>query len=361
MFIFIPIGIQHTAKVRGLRVKEIRCEKCAQSFVYLMRRTGIGTGLQTVATPYQDSVEAVHRAQSRLESELTKMSNPAPCPRCGWVQHRMIREIKLGKSVAPLLSLVFVLLVAYIGAWSEWSRRRPTPSEMVWLAGAATLGCAVWLSYIWFKNYNHDLKGKLAAPLIDRYGAVASEAYKANATAVFGPIILPETRPGWLRIDRDRFSLPEKTCAVCVGKLSEQDMADFDGTGLPDAGRREVRPKLPWIVPICRNCKADLKRIRSQRVGRNALYLGVIALIVVISLCMFHSPTRPGEGAEFAVMAFVLVFLPYLVMVVALMEIAKFSVQPVRYKDENLQKGTGFIKLRSAPYTQAVLCENSWP
>jgi hypothetical protein len=69
-------GGGRSATVKGLTTKVVKCERCGESYEYILSRSGRG----------RDDSEAY----SDLEQRLVEGCEPVPCPSCGWYQNNMV-------------------------------------------------------------------------------------------------------------------------------------------------------------------------------------------------------------------------------------------------------------------------------
>jgi hypothetical protein len=113
-------GRSYTAAVSGARIKEVRCEKCGQTYFYRLVRRGEGRGTSPY---YLNNRGAERRAQAGAERKLAKLLergvDPVPCPDCGWIQANMVREIRRRKlRWMNVFSIAFAILFGVIiGIW----------------------------------------------------------------------------------------------------------------------------------------------------------------------------------------------------------------------------------------------------
>src|SRR5688500_14369563 len=76
--------------VKGETVRHVVCEKCHQSFDYVLTRRA---ALDTVPLPFL--VRAAERiCGERVARRLAGDVDPHPCPACGWMQRGMIPELR---------------------------------------------------------------------------------------------------------------------------------------------------------------------------------------------------------------------------------------------------------------------------
>lgn len=118
--VLIPIGTSYTAQLEASSLKEVCCEQCRCEYVYVAARSGTGHGLAPLFM-FQEAAEssAEKAAYQRLQKELAKAVDIAPCPRCSRVQGFMIRakrvKIMQGAAVTAFVFLAPVLLFAAFG------------------------------------------------------------------------------------------------------------------------------------------------------------------------------------------------------------------------------------------------------
>jgi len=92
---FIYAFRQYTAWRQGTAVKHVRCEKCGGDFSYEALRRGSGSGHSPYFLSNEDARhEAISQARSSLAKKLEAAIEALPCPKCGWVQEAMVRELR---------------------------------------------------------------------------------------------------------------------------------------------------------------------------------------------------------------------------------------------------------------------------
>jgi hypothetical protein len=84
-----------TAELSGTKVKHISCQKCGDNYVYVLRRTGEGTG-KSVLWLDNDGARgsADTSARQDLHAKLAKGVDPVACPACGWYQKTMVAAVR---------------------------------------------------------------------------------------------------------------------------------------------------------------------------------------------------------------------------------------------------------------------------
>jgi hypothetical protein len=91
----IYFGRRYTCTVNGSVWKNTQCEGCQCQYVYLMSRTGTGSGRSPY---YMDNEGAQRRAQDaavkNLQRRLDRDLDPVACPDCGLYQPAMVRLLR---------------------------------------------------------------------------------------------------------------------------------------------------------------------------------------------------------------------------------------------------------------------------
>ena len=89
--VLIPYAMNYTSTVRARIPKLVACEQCSFEYVYIMERTGQGTGTSML---FLDNSGAQDRAAASAHNEvmmkLERSCDPVPCPACGWYQQQMV-------------------------------------------------------------------------------------------------------------------------------------------------------------------------------------------------------------------------------------------------------------------------------
>ncbi|QOV88902.1 hypothetical protein [Humisphaera borealis] len=118
----------YTATARGVRLKQVCCEKCGGYYYYEMIRAAQGKAAAIYNIDMSGAADRSARAANlKLAQTLMREQDPIPCPTCGHVQSKMPRSVPSGTArPAPGMppSLVWV------------SRPRPDGSDGGHLATA---------------------------------------------------------------------------------------------------------------------------------------------------------------------------------------------------------------------------------
>ncbi len=103
MLIPIPIGTKHIAAVQGAVWKPVSCERCQQSYAYLVELEATGEDHDLL---FLDGEASAERALAQAEQNLLRKSQrcvlPVPCPHCGFYQEEMSRLLKEQAWTNPL-------------------------------------------------------------------------------------------------------------------------------------------------------------------------------------------------------------------------------------------------------------------
>ena len=187
---FIYVGNRYRAAVQGTVIKAVTCEKCGAAYQYESVRTASGGA----ESPYfMDETGAARRAEDRavgyLQDLLAKACDPVPCPRCGWLQADMVREVKRRRLrwmlraaiILPVATLISLVCAAAFMSSKPYALEDNQSTLL--LIGAAGLGLGAALALgRWAILRLSDPNGRWmgippdgqpihAAPLPGRYGA----------------------------------------------------------------------------------------------------------------------------------------------------------------------------------------------
>ena len=92
---FIYVGRTFNVTTTASVLREVRCEKCGQTYYYEMIRTGSGSGSSPFMLNERGAAGRAERAaHQRAEKALLRGSDPVPCPACGWFQSAMLRDTR---------------------------------------------------------------------------------------------------------------------------------------------------------------------------------------------------------------------------------------------------------------------------
>lgn len=90
----VPDGTEYTSKARGSVLKPVHCQTCGAHFVYPMHREASGQGTRILHIDEAAArKQASQRAQENLRQRLREECDPVPCPRCGYYQSQMTRQL----------------------------------------------------------------------------------------------------------------------------------------------------------------------------------------------------------------------------------------------------------------------------
>ena len=112
---FFYAGTEYSAARTGSMVKQMRCEKCGGDFSYEVVRRTMGVahspyGLRNKAA----QAEALNVAAKKLVKKLKSAVDPVPCPKCGWFQEHMVKELRRRDQR-------WMLWVGWVGATLAWA------------------------------------------------------------------------------------------------------------------------------------------------------------------------------------------------------------------------------------------------
>src|ERR1051326_6538919 len=129
-FMFVYVGKHFTATVTGTQRRRVQCEKCGSDYWYDLVR---GATAIASAPYYIGQRRAAKRAQKgaakKLAKRLARDIDPVFCPKCGWFQSAMVRELRRRqkpalKWIAIVAPIVFTA-IAFITATNQtrgWDR-----------------------------------------------------------------------------------------------------------------------------------------------------------------------------------------------------------------------------------------------
>ncbi len=111
---FVYAFRQYSASQIGSVVRQVRCEKCGGDFTCEVIRRAKGYGHSPYGFFRQSAqAEAVEEARWNLNKKLKTAVEPVPCPKCGWFQLHMVKELRRR-------DLRWMLWTAWIGAALAW-------------------------------------------------------------------------------------------------------------------------------------------------------------------------------------------------------------------------------------------------
>jgi hypothetical protein len=117
-----------SAKRAGARHTNVRCEKCDEWYHYEIVRTGRGESRSISEDAAAAGAELV--AAARVTQELDRGVEIVPCPKCGWVQADMVKELKRRTGQWLLLHIkIAVAAAAILFAVHVGMRLFATPDE----------------------------------------------------------------------------------------------------------------------------------------------------------------------------------------------------------------------------------------
>ncbi len=90
----IPIGMEYTAKLRGMRPKFVSCEACGLEYVYFVERSATAKDSNLLFLNPGAKKSAERRAEKELNEKLDEAEKAIPCPGCGHVQKHMFAEAR---------------------------------------------------------------------------------------------------------------------------------------------------------------------------------------------------------------------------------------------------------------------------
>jgi len=296
---------QYTAVRTGSIEKHVRCEKCGGDFTYEVVRPSVGTAQSPFGVRNKGArAEAINEAGLQPTKKLKAAVDPVPCPKCGWFQEHMVKELRrrdlrwmlwTGWVVATLAWASAVMgLLASTKTFSE-----PLKADQGLQIFALVAGGAVWaLTVVGGRkllgkriNPNGQLAGSNPIAMgwpsqeiratkgfaFDQ--ALAQDASGKAAPRANEPRLQGIDAVGWMTIQLANFRCPQQCCS-CMRET--HDHKTYSCGELATLS-----------VPLCRRCARRLMwkhgwtQIKSAAVGLG-LALAAVALM---------PPTAPGTAS----------------------------------------------------------------
>lgn len=92
MFIYVRT---YSAAISGKVQKSVCCEKCGGYYAYAMVRRGFARSSSAYGIGNATAQTAAQRgAHKKLQKRLANDSDPVACPGCGWIQTRMVADLR---------------------------------------------------------------------------------------------------------------------------------------------------------------------------------------------------------------------------------------------------------------------------
>ena len=170
----IYFGGRYKCSVAGSVWKEVCCEGCQCDYVYLLSRTGSGSG----SSPYYiDNDGAQRRAEEaavkNLQRRLERDCDAVACPECGMYQPLMVRLLRRRRwgwmHIVGWIGVVAAILIAWL--CGEMTAIRPIPSfgeRLISIPSVVFLGVGVGLIAVsWGGRMLYDPN----ADAVDRAGS----------------------------------------------------------------------------------------------------------------------------------------------------------------------------------------------
>jgi hypothetical protein len=201
----IPVGNVHHAVTAGAVFKLVTCERCTHEFAFLMERTGEGAKTSLLFLNEDGASWAAKReAEAELQHRLERGVDVVPCPRCGYVQPRMVRKARreyhrwmlyVGGALLILLAPTAMFLV--IGNKAAEVKGDPPLISWWWLLGGIALpaltGIGLMVGRLWLaRRYDPNAGDPELAVLRGRQLALSQEEFARLKDAMSSP---PSTEP----------------------------------------------------------------------------------------------------------------------------------------------------------------------
>ena len=329
-----------TATATGSRVVDVACDRCHLAYHYQLVRQGTGTG----SAPYylfQAAAEArAHRnAAVDLKKRLTRESEPAACPGCGWVNEASVvayrRRHHRGWFTAAwtlFVACAFVLVLVGVGG------RRPLRGEE-WLpmavlalgAGGSIAGGLLFVQARLRRRFdpNRDFPAPrlpVGTPVAWRDGETATGAITPDATATAADDRAVVFRMGTL-------VLPN-VCCECLAPATLRYTSPF-----PIGGKRAGE----IAMPVCDPCYREL-RGRWWRVA-----LAASAVVCWLAMVAYFAIPDDPEGSRAGAVALACVGLVFGVPA-AVAVVPNWRVRPYAFKLIDAPRSLARVRFRNADY-----------
>lgn len=342
-------GTQYFSDTAGSVMRAVCCEKCGHQYQYELVRRGVGTAstVYGIASDWAQE-RAAAKAERVLQQRLKTGADPVPCPRCGWLQADMVREInrrryralrwwgwRLGLACLPFLLLILYVLVS--------SRLWPPPTSNGRIMLAAALGGTVLglglplvivplLKRLFDPNANY--RTRLAATDSSAAGSSAASAGEVVASASSkGKATGDGSR--WWSVQLLHVRYPN-LCCVCLA--SDVQMAH--------ASLMTYAARVPF--PICAACT----RTRARRRMLVTTTIGLAAAIAAgVTNALIVRPPIMGMVVSCALVA-------GLGVGALAWYIAPWIRRPMRYRRFNGELNTIDLRFRNPTFHQVFVDVN---
>lgn len=159
----IHVGRKFEASATGRAAREVTCEQCGESYVYVVTARAIGQRLSPLGLDDAAAAEAAQdKALRDLPRVLRSTVEPIACPACGWYQDDMVDMARRGR-IAPG---VFVTLAGFSVAmcllWVGGRDHEPVVVKAAWIsAGVGAAGIVLWIArWRWNPNFDDGWKAE---------------------------------------------------------------------------------------------------------------------------------------------------------------------------------------------------------
>ena len=335
---------KYTSATAGVRLVEVRCDRCGCVYFYELARVGSGSADAPYAIGGERAArKAEERAGRDLERRLAGEAELVPCPGCQWIDEDQVARYRRSRRRGWLKFAAIVglggPLASLIGAWFVWigpaADREALPYFL--LAGPAIslalAGSIVGLRHSLLRtirpNRDHPFAPKIPPgsprPLIRN--AATGRLEPAGATD------RPDGADGaWIEFQVGRSVLP----GCCCGCLAPADPRFA-----------YVHPPTAVAFPLCDRCgrRWTLRMWLGALAG--AATVAAVGLPVLFALELDEIIFWVAAGA-----------LMTLIPIIGAL-IVGHQTSPVRAKDVDRSRGVALLRFRNETYSKLVAVEQN--
>jgi hypothetical protein len=324
----------------GRRLKSVTCEKCGTGYFYLLVRVGTG---KEGAPYFLGQAGAAERARSNAETDLAwrleREAELVPCPKCGWVNHDLVKRHFRRKFRRSKWIAAGVAIAGGIAAWIEWitSQDQKFSTTTLVILAAGVLGAGVVLGLQWWRRQwldpNRNYPARTVVPpgtplaLVERRDARTGETY---LEPVSRPASEPAGSPAWAVFPAGQVGFPW-VCCNCLDKAAME--------------YEEVDQKLGGNVPLCRPCSA-----RFTRRYRTAALLSTAGAIGLAALASVSVP-----GADTFGRWLLFLILSFIAWIVVVTQVPHRVSRPYRYGIVDADRAIMKFAANNPEYTELLI------
>jgi hypothetical protein len=293
-------GTNYTSTSVGDALRGVRCEQCGGEYFYTACRITTGHG----TSPYNlnnagAAEQADAQAMVRLDEALRNITDPVPCPHCGWLQSSMMADVRRRrygwlKVVALLVAASGVAAIAVSLLWNSHAMANDQIrlSRFLAMVVVFAVGAAGWVGVDWVLGETvsgipagrrrfagppalvKTPRPETSDPLSVQVPGRTLLAPAPAALVAGGPIL----NKGWVTLQLQKVNLPA-ACACCLA-------APEVTYGQVMQSRISLGDALPQ-VPLCRGCAESLR----LRWWVNAALIG-LGVIILSFVATYSFPRR---------------------------------------------------------------------